>query len=182
MEELWEIVKRLLEENKMSISELSKKSGIPKSTLYSLISRKSKAISHENIMKISEAFEVTSDYLMGWTKDKSGQVHHFVPSPHKDMSPEEEFLYAQEIVERAAKAASDLDKKRLDTLSLIGEDAIKNILPIPDKLISYSSQLNEAGQQKAIEQMELLTKIPEYQKEPNPQQSSTDKPKTDSPT
>lgn len=50
------------------------------------------------------------------------------------------------------------------------------------QLRDFFKQLNDDGQEKAVEQVELLTKIPEYQKEPNPQQSSTDSPKMDSPT
>lgn len=34
------------------------------------------------------------------------------------------------------------------------------------RLIDYIEQLNKMGQNKAIEQVELLTKIPEYKKEP----------------
>lgn len=38
--------------------------------------------------------------------------------------------------------------------------------PFLNKMDSFRSKLNDNGQDKAIEQVELLTKIPEYQKEP----------------
>ena len=38
--------------------------------------------------------------------------------------------------------------------------------PFLNKMDSFRSKLNNTGQDKAIEQVELLTKIPEYQKEP----------------
>ena len=34
-----------------------------------------------------------------------------------------------------------------------------------DKMNSFREELNEAGQEKAIEHVELLTKVPEYRKE-----------------
>lgn len=36
-----------------------------------------------------------------------------------------------------------------------------------DRLNEYFEMLNDEGQDKAVEQVELLTKIPEYQKEPS---------------
>lgn len=55
------IIQRILElqkEHKMNTYQLSLKSGIPRSTLSKLLSRKSKTIRLENLLYICEAFNI----------------------------------------------------------------------------------------------------------------------------
>lgn len=64
----------------------------------------------------------------------------------------------------------ELNVKSSDVLSAIItlEDEIKNDAIVKyknNKILSSFNQLNSKGQNKAIEQVELLTKIPEYRKD-----------------
>ena len=108
------------------------------------------------IEQIASYFKVSPAYLMGWEKqgtffDKSG-------TPIGD-------FYGPTL--------------RSSNYELKLEDADK---PDPNaalrRMTTYMSLLTEAGQNKAIEQIELLTKIPEYQKEiankaPSPDDTSS---------
>ena len=42
-------------------------------------------------------------------------------------------------------------------------------MSLKDKYLAYFNDLNDTGKEKAIEQVELLTKIPEYKKDPENQ-------------
>lgn len=59
------------------------------------------------------------------------------------------------------KALAKLAKENPATLNYIFDDSEKILI---DELFKNFKQLNTKGQQKAAEQVELLTKIPEYQK------------------
>lgn len=60
--------------------------------------------------------------------------------------------------------ASKLNK--LNTIRLLSYWTNDEVAAKSDTIINFFEQLNDTGQDKAIEQVELLTKIPEYQKEP----------------
>lgn len=51
-------------------------------------------------------------------------------------------------------------------------DYVKNAIPEerPDLLIKYFNQLNDIGQEKAVEYTRLLSRVPEYQKDSDPNQ------------
>lgn len=78
----------------------------------------------------------------------------------------------KETIEKIAKAL-DVDPYSLYSFDLANEELEKSINQNisqkgenEDKLLDNYRKLNDTGQDKAIEQVELLTKIPEYQKEP----------------
>lgn len=52
------------------------------------------------------------------------------------------------------------------TKEQIEETKKRAILSLKDKYLAYFNDLNDTGKEKAIEQVELLTKIPEYKKDP----------------
>lgn len=60
--------------------------------------------------------------------------------------------------------ASKLNK--LNTIRLLSYWTNDEVAAKSDMIINFFEQLNDTGQDKAIEQVELLTKIPEYQKGP----------------
>lgn len=59
---------------------------------------------------------------------------------------------------------TNTQKKQADTFKRIKKynEEIENIFFYKQKLLSYFDELNQNGKQKAIEQLEMLTKIPEY--------------------
>ncbi len=110
----------------------------------------------ETLQKIADALDVPLDYLLGW-EDK------FNESP----------LY------RALKRSGDT------TSCSLYNDYIQRQLtmdihwePIDIEMVNRFKLLNPKGQAKAIDQVDLLTKIPEYRKEPfkalEPQEPSSD--------
>lgn len=50
------------------------------------------------------------------------------------------------------------------TKEQIEETKKRAIISLKDKYLSYFNDLNDTGKEKAIEQVKLLTKIPEYKK------------------
>lgn len=60
--------------------------------------------------------------------------------------------------------ASKLNK--LNTIRLLSYWTNDEVAAKSDMIINFFEQLNDTGQDKAIEQVELLTKIPEYQNGP----------------
>lgn len=83
---------------------------------------------------------------------------------------EELFKREQETGQTFNDELYELNVKSSDVLSAIItlEDEIKNDAIVKyknNKILSSFNQLNSKGQNKAIEQVELLTKIPEYRKD-----------------
>lgn len=70
----------------------------------------------------------------------------------------------QETIEKIATALG-VDPFSLYSFEMASEALEKGINQKEIKLLDNYRQLNDNGQDKAIEQVELLTKIPEYQKE-----------------
>lgn len=57
----------------------------------------------------------------------------------------------------------------IDNEMILFTEPEKSVLrPTDQKLLESFNQLNETGQEKAVEQVELLTKIPEYRKDEQP--------------
>lgn len=61
--ELWEVFRELMAEEGVKISDIAKDTGIPYTTLDSIIKKQLKDIKFDNAVKIAEYFDVTVDYL-----------------------------------------------------------------------------------------------------------------------
>lgn len=127
-------LKKILENKKMSVAELSRKTNIPANTLYAIINRDSKNINFSTIYKISKALDLGTD--------EEALLDMMI-------NPEAWSNYITD--GKPSKNSNDLLKLKKE---LAGED----------KIVFHYRQLNAAGQNKAVEQVEMLTKIPEYQK------------------
>lgn len=55
---MWELIEKYLKEKKITIYELSKRSGITRQGLYALRSGQAKTLSLENAFKLADALEV----------------------------------------------------------------------------------------------------------------------------
>lgn len=62
-------IAEVLKEKGITVSELSKRTDIPATTLYSLIKRDSNSFNAINIAKISEALEIPMFSLLGWQSE-----------------------------------------------------------------------------------------------------------------
>ena len=61
--ELWKVFKKLVEEKGTKIADIAKDTGIPYTTLDSIIKKQLKDIKFDNAVKIAEYFGVDVDYL-----------------------------------------------------------------------------------------------------------------------
>lgn len=61
--ELWEVFKKLLNKKGVKISDVVNATGIPYTTVDSIIKKQLKDIKFDNAVKIAEYFEVPIDYL-----------------------------------------------------------------------------------------------------------------------
>ena len=120
-------LKSVLMEIDMKVSALSKITGIPASTLYSIINKDIDNVGLERVAKIEKA-----------VKAKPGNLIYKML--HDDQMDIEDY------------------KIEANSYTIGGED--KEFW-----LINSFNQLNHSGQEKAIEQVELLAKIPEYRKD-----------------
>lgn len=96
----------------------------------------------EALQKIADALEVSTDSLMNWNKEEENKRRVFYKAIEKLNSEDKEGNGDNYL---------NLFESILDTKKQL--------------LISHYDNLNDIGKDKAIEQLELLAKIPEYKKE-----------------
>lgn len=113
-------IKEILERKDMTVASLSESTGIPSTTLYSMIKRDKDDEKFDTLMKIGKAINVSLAELVG-----EGNMARYVDDINKDLG----------------------------------------VLDWSDELEKELSKLNSDGKKKAIELIELLTKIPEYLKQ-----------------
>lgn len=134
-----ENIKRIRIEEKLTQKKLGELSGMSEAMIrqYELGYRKPKL---ESVQKIADALNI--------------RLHDLIED-EKLYSPKE---YADEFA-RIAENAHTPSTAEIRGLRLLAEPKRAEIDDLMD-------QLNAPGQDKAVEQVELLTKIPEYQKSP----------------
>ncbi len=113
-------IKEILERKNMTVASLSESTGIPSTTLYSMIKRDKDDEKFDTLMKIGKAINVSLAELVG-----EGNMVRYVDDINKDLG----------------------------------------VLDWSDELEKELSKLNSDGKKKAIELIELLTKIPEYSRQ-----------------
>ena len=65
MDNMYAIIQELCKSKGISVAQLARETGISKSTLSELKSGRTNSLSAKNMEKISEYFQVPSDYLLG---------------------------------------------------------------------------------------------------------------------
>lgn len=149
------ILKQLRTQNGLTQKELAKYLHVSQNAIFNWENDKREP-SAEMIERIAHYFEVSPAYLMGW--EKQGTFFNESGAPIGDFyGPALQFPNGELKLEISDKPNHNTTFRRMAT---------------------YMSLLTEAGQNKAIEQIELLTKIPEYQKEkadklPSPNDTSS---------
>lgn len=71
-----ERIRDLRYEKRLTLEELSDKTGLSKSALGSYESNDTKDISHYAIMQLAKFYGVTTDYLLGLSEKKRQRIHH----------------------------------------------------------------------------------------------------------
>lgn len=126
-------IRELRKQAKITMKQLGKILGLAESTISQYETGKREP-DHKTLLKISEYFHVSVDYLLG-----------HVSEPW--------FYLDNERILREINSYSDE----------LAQDPIKH------RLLAVFDQLNNEGQQKAVERVEELTEIPKYKKENPPE-------------
>ena len=130
-------LKEILKQKNMSIKDLSKKTGISLNTLYSITKRDGRMARFDIIKKICETLEITESELLGFDVKPDGLI--------TTKGTQQDIVSFFSGVDKLVETAMD---------------------PLRYEYLSNFDKLNDKGKEKAIEQVELLTKIPEYKKDP----------------
>lgn len=135
----------------INLHKLADKAGVSYNTLYSIVKRKSDKVDMATIRKIALALDVHPIEILG------DSALGFIE-------------YGMDMMERGVKSA--LDAMSGGTKQMDFDGIQVDIKYDPEEmskrteLIKSFSQLNKAGQAKAVERVEELTEIPKYQKKP----------------
>lgn len=152
-------IKEIRKSKKLTQKQLGEKCGIAESTIrqYELGLRNPK---FETLCKIAKALEVPVDELIKsisigfMTDDDIKAVEYY--QQQSDVSSEKNTDTISADTSKLLKAIEKSPKM---------QQATENFLVNSHEIINnYFEMLNDTGQTKAIEQIELLTKIPEYRK------------------
>ncbi|MGV8906380.1 MAG: helix-turn-helix domain-containing protein [Acetobacterium sp.] len=170
-------IKSFLKQKDMTVVYLSINTGIPSTTLYSLIKRDSFNEKQETLQKIAEALNIELKELTLGCYIFNYWLKRF--REEKGL-PIEEFANAVDIpVDIYKTFETDEDSPTMEELanikSFIGEIPIDVMVGTTgnnrhkydakeNHLLNMYRGLNDKGRDKAIESVELLTKVPEYKK------------------
>ena len=136
-------LKELLKDRGITILEFATITGISKNTLYGITKRDSDNITFENLQKIADALDMTVDEFIGYDTSKN-----------MEENMKDGFYY----VDTGGKVVHIPPERTRRNQSVFASKQEK-------RLNSYRKILNEKGMSKALEQMEILTQIPEYRKD-----------------
>lgn len=169
-------LKEILKQKNMTIKDLSKKTGISVNTLYSITKRDGRMARFDIIKKICEALDVTESELLGFDVQpedyatKNAREHLRVFEVHHNSDLRNGYIssepsgYNPDLIRRISAVV----ESRMVDEGIAEEKQIE--------LLYHFDILNSVGQQKAIEQVEMLTKIPEYRTEPQNPAADTSAP------
>ena len=145
---------QLCQKRGVSFSRVREDLGISQSTMASWKSR-GLTPKYETVKKLASYFGVTVDYLLGEEENSVERLVQNISQRIVDKREQENLI--NEIIDKVAD-------------SLNNSDNISPVLELDKQeiiLLNAFDQLNAKGQQIAVERVEELTKIPDYQKVPN---------------
>lgn len=148
-------LKAILRSKGMTIKELSEKSGVSLNTLYSITKRDSQRVDNWVVGRIAHTLDVKPTEIL------------FDP-----ISVDLEKIKLAAAIQETSKAIgnSEIESKKILEMvdEILGDPAETD--DYMERLLFAFNSLNETGQKKAIENVEDLAKIPEYQKKDEPGQ------------
>ena len=148
-------LKAILRSKGMTIKELSEKSGVSLNTLYSITKRDSQRVDNWVVGRIAHTLDVKPTEIL------------FDP-----ISVDLEKIKLAAAIQETSKAIgnSEIESKKLLEMvdEILGDPAETD--DYMERLLFAFNSLNETGQKKAVENVEDLAKIPEYQKKDEPGQ------------
>lgn len=178
----------ILKERNMSRRQLAKLAGIPTSSLQSAMER-GKNISVDMLYKIADALNVPIVSLLDEINLKKEDIEPYIveietPFGTIGVDISDSGAYETAIIDKYKNLVGETNeesykktpKSKEKVVAVIDPSNFKRTLEV--KLIDQFQKLNSKGQEIAIERIEELTKIPDYQKDkgesPNQNQEGTD--------
>lgn len=155
-------LKKLLEINDMSYKEFAEKIDVKASSVSMWMNGKSLP-RMGTLDKISNLFNIPRSSLLEADND------HSSPDLYKDKLDME---YSIKLIEKNSILTEDVKQEQIKKLTkqinLINDELLSReyTTATKSKINKYIDMLNEAGQNKAVDQVEMLTKINEYRKVP----------------
>lgn len=104
---MFEKIKQLADERKMSLNEVEDKIGFARNYLYSLKNKKPTA---DKLEQMASFFQVSTDYLLGRTEERNG---HFIPT--KPLTVELESILNQQTF--MTYGGENVDPEDLETIA-----------------------------------------------------------------
>lgn len=179
--DFYKVLQELLEKKNLSIPEMSRVTGIPDSTIRSIINRKSKTVSLEIAFKISHALNVSLEELSGENVD---MAYSDVANENKNTPNEDEQKLVTDFRKLNAigqqKALSDVnDLTQINKYTIDNEEAndnkVKGIMDNPKRVnlkeelakldpietvAAHNDHWNEPGEmKKMLEDLENMDKL-----------------------
>ena len=153
-----ELLREFLKTAKISNRKFAKFAGIPVSSFQTILDRKSE-------LKASTYSQITGAMYKIMTSPSPGSV--VISNGIQVTNPIEEREHLWDLFDRIVELSFDLGPKQKikDRFEEQRQTICKND-PLENKLLLAFYSLNEEGRVSAVNQIELLTEIPKYQKIP----------------
>lgn len=157
-------LKQILNERGITVKDFAIQIGIPPTTLYSFIKRDSETGKLDLIGKICKGLGIDI------TEFLDDDLFDAVTSPDEEYEEKVIDTKFESIIKNEKLSDEEKENMIQDLLSQleIMQNVHESHAEISGQIIldALFNKLNLVGKNKAIEQVELLTKIPEYQEEP----------------
>lgn len=164
-------LKKFRIEAKMTQKELASRLNVSQNAIFNWENGKREP-SLETIEKLADIFDTLPSQIMGWDEKYERGECEFDEILDKIVHELPEQAERSKMVRHLEKLISSQNELE-NRISKLREDYYQKKFGESkrDKINILFHLLNEKGQDKAVEQVELLTKIPEYQREEEEQKS-----------
>ena len=139
-------LKRVLQEQHKTIKQLSEDTGIPVNTLYSITKRDSLTVRPDTVQRLASALNVSPTFLIGFD-EKIQRPEQLTQDEMNDLKSSAWAMYIEHVEETTGPKG---------------------------RILRALYALNSTGQQVAVERVEELTKIPDYQAEKAAPEATTE--------
>lgn len=149
-------LKQLLDKKNITVKDFSRQIGVAPTTLYSFIKRDSDTGKIDLITKIAHGLDMeVNDFLS--MPDVSIRVN-ITPEHRQQLEIENKFSKGEPLTKEENTILENYLKEHPIT------EMCDTFRKMTENLVGIMNTLNPNGQAKALEQLEMLTKIPEYQR------------------
>lgn len=159
-----ERIEKVAKSQGISLRALSERAEMPYTTLYSIVKRDSKRLSHENIVKLANALGVSVNELSPDASIRVNSAPEIVELQQKVAAGQATEQEKQAWLEANLQGLKRMQHSIEFMLSELEQyDGTKEIAR-QSRLMSMFNQLTDDGQEKALDFLEILLGNPDYKK------------------